>query len=256
VRLANENNNWGVRRIVGELRKLALTPSRSTVRRVMIDEGLPPSPDDRAPHGTETPWRTFVSMHVSTMVACDFFCKTVWTPLGKRMAHCLMFVHLGSRKVFVSPATFHPNEAWMQQQARNALMWADDEGIDLQFIIHDRDTKFTESFNAIFEATGARIVLSPIQSPIANCYAESWIGTLKRECLNHFFCFGLRHRDHIVQTYVIYYNTPRPHQSRGNVPLGQDDMPPPDAPPANDIGPVRRRTLLGGLLNHYERKAA
>jgi putative transposase len=192
VRLANENNNWGVRRIVGELRKLALTPSRSTVRRVMIDEGLPPYPDVRAPTGMPTPWRTFVSMHVNTMVACDFFCKAVWTPLGKRMAHCLMFIHWGSRKAFVSPATFHPNEAWMQQQARNAMMWADDEGIDLQFVIHDRNTKFTESFNALFEATGAKIVRSPIQSPIANCYAESWIGTLKRECLNHFFCFGLK----------------------------------------------------------------
>jgi len=256
IRLANENANWGVRRIVGELRKLALTPSRSTVRRVMIDEGLPPDPDCRAPKGVSTPWRTFVDMHINTMVACDFFCKTLWTPLGKRMAHCLMFIHLGSRKVFVSPSTFHPDEAWMRQQARNATMWADDQGIDLQFVIHDRDTKFAESFNTLFEAAGAKIVRSPVQAPIANCYAESWIGTLKRECLNHFFCFGLRHLDHIVQTYVRYYNELRPHQSLGNVPPGQDGMPPPDAPPTDDIGPIHRRTFLGGLLNHYQRKAA
>jgi len=77
IRLANENTNWGVRRIVGELRKLALTPSRSTVRRVMLDEGLQPDPDRRAPKGVITPWRTFIDMHVNTMVACDFFCKTV-----------------------------------------------------------------------------------------------------------------------------------------------------------------------------------
>jgi putative transposase len=136
------------------------------------------------------------------------------------------------------------------------MMWAEDQGIDLQFVIHDRDTKFAASFNMLFETTGAKIVRSPIQAPIANCYAESWIGTLKRECLNHFFCFSLKHLDHIVQTYVGYYNTLRPHQSLGNLPLGQAHHPPPNLPLASDIGLVHRRALLGGLLNHYERKAA
>jgi len=100
------------------------------------------------------------------------------------------------------------------------------------------------------------IVRPRIPSPMANCYAESWIGTLKRECLNHFFCFGLGHLDHIVQTFVSYYNTIRPHQSLDNLLLGQRGMPPPDGPPAEDIGPVRRWAFLGGLLNHYERKPA
>ncbi len=182
-------------------------------------------------------------------------CKKVWTPLGKRMAHCLMFIHLGSRTTFVSPATYHPDEAWMQQQARNAMIWVDDQGLDLQFVIHDRDTKFAASFNALFETAGARIVRSPVQAPIANCYAESWIGTLKRECLNHFFCFSLRHLDHILQTYAKFYNTHRPHQSLGNVPLG-GGVPPPDAPSPEDLGTIRRHALLAGLLNHYERNAA
>jgi hypothetical protein len=84
------------------------------VCRVMIEEGFPPNPDGRAPDGTDTPWRTFVSMHMNTMVACDFFCKSVfrgWTPMGKRLAHCLMFIHLGTRKITVSPATYEPNES-------------------------------------------------------------------------------------------------------------------------------------------------
>src|SRR5690606_14089470 len=186
LRLARENVGWGVRRIVGELRKLALTPSGSSVRRVLVDEGLLPDPDRRAPKGVTTPWRTFVSMHVNTMVACDFFCKNIWTPMGKRVAYGLMFIHLGSRKVFVSPSTYHPTEDWVKQQARNVAMWFDDEGIEVTHLIRDRDTKFAASFDQVFKTAGSEIIETPFQAPIANCYAESWIGTLKRECLNHF----------------------------------------------------------------------
>ncbi len=256
LRLARENVGWGVRRILGELRKLALTPSRTTVRRVLVDEGLLPDPNRCAPKGVTTQWRTFVNMHVNTMVATDFFCKTIWTPLGKRVAYGLMFIHLGSRKVFVSPSTYHPTEDWVKQQARNVGMWLEEEQLPHCFLIHDRDTKFTESFDQIFKAADVQIVKTPFQSPIANCYAESWIGTLKRECLNHFVCVSLKHLDHIAQTYGSYYNRFRPHQSLGNVPLGQAGQPPPEPDVEGRIGLIRRHKLLGGLLNHYERKAA
>ncbi|GAB4196914.1 MAG: integrase core domain-containing protein [Phycisphaeraceae bacterium] len=255
LRLARENAGWGVRRIVGELKKLALSPSRSSVQRVLVNEGLLPDPDRHAPKGVTTPWRLFVSAHLNTAVACDFFCKTVWTATGKHMAYCLMFIHLSSRKVFVSPSTYHPTGEWVQQQARNVTMWLEDENLGLRFLIHDRDTKFTEAFDEYFRSVGEQIVKAPYQSPIANCYAESWIGTLKRECLNHFFCFSLCHMDHIVQAYANYYNELRPHQSLGNVTLNRVGQPPP--PEAYDeTGPIRRISYLGGLLNHYERKAA
>ena len=78
------------------------------------------------------------------------------------------------------------------------------DGIELTHLVHDHDTKFTEAFDRHFRGTGAKIVKTPFLSPIANAYAESWIGTLKRECLNHFLCFSLRHLDFIVQTYVGY----------------------------------------------------
>ena len=97
---------------------------------------------------------------------------------------------------------------------------------------------------------------TPFQSPIANSFAESWIGSLKRECLNAFYCFSLRQVDHVVQTYARYHNTMRPHQSLGNVPLNDRDGPVETDAVAGSIGPVRRTKLLGGLLNHYERKAA
>jgi putative transposase len=256
LKLARENVGWGVRRIVGELRKLGLTSSRSSVQRLLISEGLLPDPERRAPKGVTTPWRTFINAHMDTLVACDFFSKTVWTPLGKRMAFCLMFIHLGTRKVFVSPATYHPTQGWVSQQAKNVTMWLEDEGLDCRFLIHDRDTKFTASFDQMFKANDCKIIKTPFQTPVANAYAESWIGSLKRECLNHFLCFSLGHLDHIVQTYANYYNDLRPHQSLGNVPLDQVGLPPPAAPIAGEIEPIRRRRILGGLLSHYERKAA
>jgi putative transposase len=259
LRLARENTGWGVRRIVGELRKLALTPSRSSVRRVLVDEGVLPDPDRRAPKGVTTPWRTFVDMHMNTMVACDFFCKNVWTPFGKRVAYGLMFIHLGSRKVFVSPSTYHPTGEWVQQQARNATMWLEDEDLAFRFLVHDRDTKFTEAFDEHFRNVGEQIVKTPFQAPVANCFAESWIGNLKRESLNHFFCFSLRHMDYIVQTYVDYYNRLRPHQGKENRPLSMSNNPirATESPPlTGEVGPVQRHALLGGLLSHYERKAA
>ncbi len=255
LRLARENGGWGVRRIVGELKKLALKSSRSSVRRVLVEEKILPDPERHAPKGVQTPWRKFIAIHMNVMVACDFFCKTVWTPLGKHIAYVVTFVHLGSRKVFVSPSTLNPTDEWMRQQARNASMWAEGKGIDLRFLIHDRDTKFTEAFDEHFRRDDGGPVLTPYGPPIANCFAESWISNLKRECLNAFFCFSLRQLDHIVQMYALYHNRFRPHQGLGNRPPGFPEDPLVQAAEL-EVGAVQCQRWLGGLLNHYYRQAA
>jgi putative transposase len=90
---------------------------------------------------------------------------------------------------------------------------------------------------------------------VANCFAESWIGSLKRECLNLFFCFSLRQLDHIVQTYVLFHNRFRPHQALGNRPPGAQEGPPLE-PAETEVGPIRCQRWLGGLLNHYYHQAA
>jgi putative transposase len=192
---------------------------------------------------------------MNVMVACDFFCKTVWTPLGKHMAYVLTFVHLGSRKVFVTPSTFNPTDEWMRQQARNASIWAEEEGINIRFLIHDHDSKFTAAFDEHFARDDGGPVLTPYAAPVANCFAESWIAHLKRECLNTFFCFSLRQLDYIVQSYSTYYNEYRPHQGLGNRPPSSSDDP---LTFADELEPgvIRRRTWLGGLLSHYYRQAA
>lgn len=178
--------------------------------------------------------------------------------MGKRPAYFLAFVHVGTRKVWVSPATYHPNNDWVVQQGRNLLMWLEEMGLGATHLIHDQDTKFTAAFDALLEdASGIRVVKSPVRAPNANAYAESWIATIKREYLDYFACFGLRHADHIVQTFVVFYNDHRPHQGLENRILDVANNPRfrlagTAAAPAR----IGCRSELGGLLKHYYRRAA
>ena len=255
LKLARENLGWGARRIVGELKKLAVRASRSSVRRVLVDEKILPDPGRHAPKGVLTPWRKFIAIHMNVMVATDFFCKVIWTPFGRKSAYVLSFIHLGSRKVFLSPSTCNPNGQWMRQQARNLSMWAEDEGIDIRFLIHDRDSKFAEDFDQYFKRSDGGAIKTPRQSPIANCYIESWIGSLKRECLNAFFCFSLGQLDYIVRMYASYYNRYRPHQGLDNKPPGTIRVWPRRRKDIN-AGEIRCQQWLGGMLKHYYRQAA
>lgn len=257
VRMARENAGWGYLRIVGELLKLRCQVGKTSVRRILHEEGLYPKRPDRSGRSDYQPWDQFIKLHLNTLVACDFFCKNVWTPLGKRQAFVLMFIHAGSRKVWVSPATYHPNEVWVQQQARNVLMWLEDQGLQATHLLHDRDTKFTAAFGRLFDSAEVQIVKSPVMAPNANAYAESWIATLKRECLNYFACFSLRHVDHIVQSFVSYYNELRPHQGLNNRMIGSADKSDLSlVQTASPLGSIGCRSELGGLLKHYYRRAA
>jgi len=258
VRLAKENAGWGYRRIVGELRKLRLRIDRSSVRRILKEEGLTPSPTRRGKAG-ETTWQKFIRLHLDTLVACDFFTKSVITPLGVRMAYCLAFIHIGTRKVFLSPPTYHPHEQWIKQQGRNLMMWLEENHIHARFLVHDRDTKFSAGFRRLFGGADIRCLRTPLLAPDANAFAEAWIGAIKRECLNHFLCFSLGHLDHIGQGYVRFFNQHRPHQGLGNRTVPAAATGPPEELPSNPVphvGKIRCQPFLGGLLRHYYRAAA
>jgi putative transposase len=258
IRLAKENAGWGYRRIIGDLRKLRLPVSRSSVRRILKEEGLTPSPVRRG-RADETVWRKFIRLHVNTLVACHFFTKSVITPVGVRLAFCLAFIHIGTRKVFLSPASYPPDERWIKQQGRNLMMWLEEEQLEVRFLIHDRDGKFSSGFRSLFKSASIRCLRTPLLAPDANAFAEAWIGALKQECLDYFLCFGLGHLDHIGQEYVRFFNTHRPHQGLGNQTLPAARAGPPTGPTADDApepGSVRCRRFLGGLLRHYYRPAA
>jgi putative transposase len=260
-RMTRENLGWGYRRIRGELQKLYIPIGRSSVRRILREEGVFPPGRTRTRLHIETPWREFIRVHMDTLVTCDFFTKDIITPLGRKLAFDLFFMHLETRRVFLCPVTYHPDERWMVQQARNVQMWLDEQGIEARFLLRDRDAKFAHAFDQLFRDAGAKMVKTPVQGPDANAFAESWVGSPKRECLNHFLCFSLRHLDRIARTYVQFYNACRPHQGLGlRTPASRAaagvPVPPRPPNPMIDAGGVRCQRYLGGLLRHYYRAAA
>ncbi|WP_136078984.1 transposase [Pontiella desulfatans] len=171
IRLASENLGWGYKRIFGELRKLGVTIGLTTIRDIMKRNNFHPVPDKSLKNPDST-WSRFISSHIETLVAIDFFTKPIYTLKGKFDAHVLVFIHLGSRRVFMSPATFHPDEKWVLQQARNAAMWLDDIGVKASHLIRDRDGKFPDSFDGFWECSGTEIVKTPPRTPQANDYAS------------------------------------------------------------------------------------
>jgi putative transposase len=204
-------------------------------------------------------WQKFIRLHVNTLVACDFFTTNIITPFGVRVAYSLAFIHVGTRKVFLCPPTYHPDDCWVQQQARNALMWLDEQGIKARLLIHDRDTKFSIRFRRLFKSADIRCVRTPLLAPDANAFAEAWIGALKRECLSHFLCFSLGHLDHIGREYVRFHNEHGPHQGLDNQTIPTAAHGPPAIAPLQAAPPLHRircQRFLGGLPRHYYRTAA
>jgi hypothetical protein len=165
------------------MKKLGLYAGANSVKRILNEAGIHPSPEKRK-NKPALPWTTFVRAHMESMVACDFFTKTVFTARGPLTAYVLIFIHLGSRRVFCSAPTYAPDSAWVTQQARKTLMWCAEQDITPRFLIRDADTKFSASFDTVWASEAARVIQIPHRAPDANAFAESFIGTIKRECLD------------------------------------------------------------------------
>jgi transposase InsO family protein len=127
--------------------------------------------------------------------------------------YVLFFVELDTRKVFVTGVTAHPTGAWVVQQARNLFYELAERTRPVKFLIRDRDAKFTTSFDEIFLAEGIRIIRTPIRAPRANAFAERFVGTIRRECLDRMLILGRQHLERVLTEYVDHYNGHRPHRS-------------------------------------------
>ncbi len=164
LRLAGENPRWGCVRIQGELPKLGIRVGATTIRMLLRRSGLDPAPRRSGPT-----WSEFLRAQAHSIVACDFFTvETAWL----RTLYVLVFIDLHSRRVHVTASTAHPNSAWVTQQARNLVMGPPDRHDPIRFLIHDRDTKFSGPFDDVFRSEGAEVILTPIQAPNANAFAE------------------------------------------------------------------------------------
>ncbi len=248
-RLARENLRWGYRRVVGDLKKLGIRIGTTTIRDILKEKGHFPDPQ-KARRNPPIPWTTFVRANVDSIVACDFFTKRVFTLRGVLNAYALVFIHLGSRKAICSPSTYHPDSTWIMQQARNAAMWLEGEGMQPRFLIRDRDRKYPDAFDRFWRPT-ARCIRIPPRAPKAHAFAESFIASTKREVLNRFVCFSRDQIDYIVRTWLNHYHERRPHRGvgRDNTVLDANFVP-------TAVGVVRCKRELGGILKSYYRETA
>jgi putative transposase len=253
LKLARETG-WGYTRIVGELRKLNIrSVSRNTVKNILRKAGFDPGPK----RGIGT-WDEFLKLHAATLWQCDFFSLKVLTPKGFRDLFVLVFLHVESRQVFLTPATFHPNEAWVCDQAKAFAKHAEKTGLGADIVMHDRDSKFSKAFDGALSAAGLRVQKAAFRSPNTVAFVERFIQTIQQECLDYFIVFGERHLNHLCSVFVDYYHRLRPHQAKENELLvakrGRKRKPPPAD--AISLSEVRCEKQLGGLLKHYYRKAA
>jgi transposase len=189
LRLGRENPRWGYMRIRGELLKLGVKVSATTVATVLRRAGLGPAPR-RGPT-----WREFLRQQAEGILECDFL--TVET-IRLKTLYVLVWIELGTRTVHLGGVTSHPDSAWVTQQARNLTMTLSEEGRSPTFLIHDRDTKFTGAFDEVFRVEGMRIVVAPIRAPNANAFCERCVGTVRAECLDWTLIIGRRHLERVL----------------------------------------------------------
>ena len=182
LRLAKENPTWGYRRIHGEPATMGIVVAPSSVWAVLKRHGIAPSPRRSGPT-----WAEFLAAQASGLMACDFF--QVRTFIFRRL-YVLVFIHHDTRLVRIAGISANPAARWLTQCARNLSMELADQANTVKFLIRDRDTKFTASYDAVFAADGTRIIKTPVRTPQANAICERVVGTIRRECLDRMLILG------------------------------------------------------------------
>ena len=244
LRLAKENAAWGYRRIHGELLGLGIRVAPSTVWEILTAAGIPPAPRRAAPT-----WAQFLRGQADAILATDFFTVDL---LNGTTAYVLAVIEHATRRIRILGVTSHPNNPWVTQQARNLLMDLGERAETVKFLLRDRDTEFTATWDAAFTAAGIRTVRSPAQAPRANAIIERWIGSCRREILDRTLIWNQRHLLRVLREYETHHNEHRPHRTLGQAaPL--KPLPGPVAHPV--VVRVIRHRRIGGVIHEYTRAA-
>jgi putative transposase len=230
--LSTANPLCGAPRLHGELLKLGISVSQSTVAKYMRRHPRPPSQT----------WRTFLTNHASQIVAADLF---VVPTVTFRLLFVLIIPAHDRRRIVHMAVTEHPTAAWTAQQLRNAFPEHDPPG----YFLHDRDTVFAEVATTI-AAMNIQAVRTAPRSPWQNAYAERVIGSIRRECLDHVIVLSAAGLHRVLTDYVAYYMRARTHLALGkDVPITRPVMPP-------SVGRIVATSQVGGLHHRYDRAAA
>ncbi len=235
--MVRNNRLWGAERIRGELLKLDIRVSKRTIQKYM--RGI------RMPHSTGQNWRTFLRNHGGDIWACDFLQVT---DLFFRSVFAFFIIELRSRKVVHIGVTQFPTDAWTAQQLREATPY----GLTLRYIIRDHDSKFGSYFAHVAATSSIKILKTPYHAPRANAICERFLGSVRRECIDHMLILSEKQLHRVLRFYVEYFNRARPHQGiRQQVPQG--DLP--SVPPGQYGNRIISVPVLGRLHHEYRRVA-
>jgi putative transposase len=160
-------------------------------------------------------------------------------------------LEISTRRVHILGVTGHPTGEWVSQQAGNLMLAVGERADGFRFLVRDRDTKFTASFDAVFGDVGISVLRSPPRAPKANAYAERWVSTIRGECLDRMLIFGERQLVHVLTAFEAHYNAHRPHRAheqRTPIDSGRPQQ-------VCSAGTVRLTQVLGGLINEYRQAA-
>ena len=243
--MARDNPSWGEERIAAELSvKLGIRVSARTVRKYMPRDwrGRPGRTVD------SLRWGSFVRNHARAIVACDFLASVT---ASFRMVYVLVVIEIESRKIVHCGVTSNPTAGWTTQRLREAIPWEH----PYRFLIHDRDSIFSEALDRSVANMGIRVLKTPVRAPKANAYCERVIGTIRRECLDFLIPISENHVRMILGEWISHYNRGRPHSS-----LGPGIPEPPEGLPV-ELQSHRHRLpkeariavkpILGGLHHEY-----
>src|SRR6266853_3166350 len=200
-------------RIVGSLANLGHRLSDQTVGNIFRRHGISPAPKRKQ----TISWKNFIRSHRDVLVGMDFFTTEVLTLKGLTTYYVLFFIHLETRQVNLAGFTPYPDQEWMEQQGRNITMeeWGCLKGC--RYLLHDRDTKFCQSFRELIQTGSVNPLRLPARSPNLNSYAERWVRSVKEECLSRLILFGEPSLRRALTEYVAHFHAERNHQGKGNV---------------------------------------
>ncbi len=235
--MAADNRLWGAERIRGELLKLHIPVAKSTIQKYIRQA--------RPLHRSGQTWAAFLRNHAHELWACDFLPVT---DLLFRPLYAFFVIELASRRVLHVGVTRHPTDAWVAQQLREATPF----GQRPRYLLRDNDGKYGAAFSRLATATGIEEVRTAYRAPLENATCERFLGSVRRECLDHVLVLGEAHLRRVLREYACYFNRDRSHQGLGQRVPGAPEAG--AALPATS-GSVRAIPVLGGLHHAYARAA-